>query len=264
MSRKELTLKVMSFNIRYGTANDGVHSWPFRRNAALSMLQNADCDLVGMQEVLEFQLAEITAALPHYRWIGVGREDGVSEGEFSAVLYDSRQIELVTWDYFWFSDTPSVVASTTWGNVCTRICTHASFMADGTVFDFYNLHIDHENSYSRSKSIELLCNQINSRPVALPVIVTGDFNDHEQSETIQAILATGFQDTFRTLHPDIDEQTTFHGWTDLILGDKIDYIFVKDGFVPIQAEILTDKPLGQFVSDHYPLVVELSIKPLMK
>ncbi len=259
MGHKELTLKVMSFNIRYGTANDGDHSWPFRRNAALSMLQDANCALVGLQEVLSFQLDEITDALPHYRWIGVGRDDGAKEGEYSAILYDCRQIDLVSWDYFWFSDTPSVVASSTWGNVCTRICTHASFMADGTVFDFYNLHIDHENSYSRIKSIELLCNQINSSPLSLPVIVTGDFNDHEQSETIQAMLSAGFQDSYRAVHPIGEEQTTFHGWTDLIYGDKIDYIFVRGGFVPIDSEILRSKPLGQFVSDHYPVVAEISI-----
>ena len=45
-------LRVMSFNIRYGTANDGANRWPNRRELVFGVLREHDCDVVGLQEAL--------------------------------------------------------------------------------------------------------------------------------------------------------------------------------------------------------------------
>ena len=37
-SKKVETLPVMSFNVRYGTANDGDHVWDNRKDAACAMI----------------------------------------------------------------------------------------------------------------------------------------------------------------------------------------------------------------------------------
>ena len=37
------------------------------------------------------------------RQIGVGRDDGISAGEFSAIFYNKNFIEVREWDTFWLS-----------------------------------------------------------------------------------------------------------------------------------------------------------------
>ena len=78
-------IDVMSFNIRYGTAKDGDNHWKFRKDQLLELLKSSAPDIIGLQEVLKFQLDEIMTTLPAYAMIGVSRE-GNFEDEFSAIL----------------------------------------------------------------------------------------------------------------------------------------------------------------------------------
>ena len=89
-------LKVMSFNIRYGTARDGDNAWELRRGALLETIDAFGADVLGVQEALHFQLDELVAAMPRYQRIGVGRTDGVEAGEYAAILIDRvfREIPL--------------------------------------------------------------------------------------------------------------------------------------------------------------------------
>ena len=74
------TVKVMSYNIRYGTADDGDHIWPNRREAAAAMINDQHPLVFGVQEALDFQLEYLQENCPGYKCVGVGREDGVSYG----------------------------------------------------------------------------------------------------------------------------------------------------------------------------------------
>ena len=47
---EDSTLKVISYNIRYGAADDGDNSWEFRRPASIAMLQEQDPEIFGLQE----------------------------------------------------------------------------------------------------------------------------------------------------------------------------------------------------------------------
>ncbi|MDR3688579.1 MAG: endonuclease/exonuclease/phosphatase family protein [Fimbriimonas sp.] len=251
MAEPHALLKVMTFNIRYGTAEDGPNSWAFRRDSALQLLRDSDCAVIGMQEVLAGQLNEILSELPYMRSIGVGRDDGAAEGEFNPILYDARMVELIDSETFWFSDTPQIPGSSTWGNINIRICTRGSFLFGGREFEIYNLHIDHEVELSRQKSIELLAQRVASSPLDRPVLVTGDFNAGEASEPVAMMHAAGFVDTYRSIYTDLAESATYHGWADLYDGEKIDYIFAMGEVEVIDAAIVRDKPFSRFPSDHY-------------
>jgi endonuclease/exonuclease/phosphatase family metal-dependent hydrolase len=71
-------LVVMSYNIRYGTANDGDNRWELRRPHMIALIKAHNPDILGVQEALHFQIDELLAALPNYRMVGVGRSDGRS------------------------------------------------------------------------------------------------------------------------------------------------------------------------------------------
>ena len=122
-AKESITLNIMSFNIRYGTANDGDDSWPNRDHLVFDVLKNHAPDIVGLQEALKFQIDEILENVPGYAMVGVGRDDGDTLGEYSAILYNPARFELKESGTFWLSETPDIIASTSWGNKITRICT---------------------------------------------------------------------------------------------------------------------------------------------
>jgi len=101
-------LRVMSFNIRYGSANDGENHWNNRREMVFDVFRNHRPDIVGLQEALNFQIAEIRKAVTKYGQIGVAREDGKTEGEYSALLYRLDRFDVDESGTFWFSNTPEV------------------------------------------------------------------------------------------------------------------------------------------------------------
>ena len=166
-------MTVMTFNIRYGTAKDGENEWSARREMLLDVIRNTNPDLLGLQEALDFQIDEITAAVPGYAVVGVGRDDGAEKGEYSAILFRRDRFHVAEAGTFWFSDTPQAVASKSWGNQITRICTWARFIdRDGRGLYHFNLHLDHQSQPSRERSTVLLRARIDTRTVPDPVIVT--------------------------------------------------------------------------------------------
>ncbi|HYC99793.1 MAG TPA: endonuclease/exonuclease/phosphatase family protein [Phycisphaerales bacterium] len=281
-------LSVMSFNIRYGTANDGEDRWEKRRGLVMDVIKAHDPDVIGLQEALRFQIDEIRAAMPGYAEVGVGRDDGKSKGEFSAVLYRAGRLSLAAPDAggtFWLSDTPEKVASRTWGNGITRVCTWARLReADGREFVVYNTHLDHQSEPSRRKSVELIASRIEKRDVRVPVILTGDFNTGEGSPSIRFVTGQaasaagggvdgwkGLVDTFRVIHPDERNVRTFHAFKGVgdttgkggpqgALTEKIDFVFVDTGWEVLDAAIDRTQRQGRYPSDHFPVVARVRMK----
>ena len=269
-----LEVSVMTFNIRYGTADDGANKWENRRELVFSVIRKCDADVIGLQEALGFQIDEICKAVPRYAKIGVGRDDGKTKGEHSAILYRSDRFEVEQGGTFWLSDTPEVPGSITWGNACTRICTWARFVEKktGRTFYHYNLHLDHVSQPAREKSMVLLSDRIRSRKQTDPFVVTGDFNADERNPAIlflkgktslpskeggRAENPIPIVDTFRVLHPDANDVGTFNDFKGTDTGGKIDYILTTSDVHVLDAQILHDNAEGRYPSDHFPVTARL-------
>ena len=269
-------LSVMSFNIRYGTANDGENHWEKRHEQVFGVMGQYDCDVVGLQEALRFQIDQIREALPQYGEIGVGRDDGKTKGEYSGILYRKNRLKVTDSGTFWLSDTPEVVGSTSWGNTITRICTWGRFVQrrTGKPFYIFNVHLDHRSQPSREKSAVLLAQRIRDREYNDPVIVTGDFNAGEKNPAIrylkgdfeQSAAEAGLRknpvplvDTFRVLHPEATEVGTFNSWRGERSGEKIDYVFALPGADILEAMIIFNTPGGRCPSDHFPVMARFSL-----
>jgi len=254
-------LTVMSFNIRYGTANDGDNHWLKRREQLFDLLREQQADVVGLQEALHGQIEEILQAVPGYDYVGVGRSDGRRAGEYAAILFKSSRLRVRRSDTFWLSDTPGVVKSTSWGNQIERICTWA-YVEDreGPSFYLYNVHLDHQSQPSREKSVALLLERIKARDPKAPAVVTGDFNAGEANPAAQAMLA-GFRDSFRVLHSDTTEAGTFNGFKlGQTGGEKIDFVFVEPGTEVLAAEIVRTSRDGRYPSDHFPVTARIRLR----
>jgi len=259
-------LTVMSFNIRYGTAKDGENAWPARRTMLFDVIREQDADLIGLQEALDDQITEIVTAVPGYAVVGVGRDDGGKAGEFSAILFKKDRFRIGDAGTFWFSDTPSVPASKSWGNNITRICTWARFVdRDGRGFWHFNVHLDHQSQPSRERSTTLLQQRVDARAFPKePVIVTGDFNVGESNPAILTLTrgqpSPMFLDTLRVLHPREQTVGTFNGFKfGATTGDKIDYVLVQPGAEVLASEIVRTGRDNRYPSDHFPVVARVRL-----
>lgn len=256
-------VRVLSFNIRYGTADDGVHRWPNRRSAVIGTIADHAPHLLGLQEALRFQLDEIGVALPRYREIGVGREDGRSAGEYSAILVDTARFTIVASGTFWLSDTPEVPGSMHWGNRITRITTWVR-LADRATDDtlrVYNAHWDHESQPSRERSAALMLARIRadgSRHDA--VVVMGDFNSDEANPAFRALLADArlsLRDSFRVRNPDARVVGTFNSFRGDSTGGKIDAVLVGPGWEVLETGIDRRRWADLWASDHFAVWAQL-------
>ncbi|HVJ20255.1 MAG TPA: endonuclease/exonuclease/phosphatase family protein [Polyangiaceae bacterium] len=258
-------LAIMTFNIRYGTADDGDNAWPLRKYLVFEIIRDKLPDSMGLQEALLFQLEELDAEFPEYDRVGVGRNDGVESGEFAAIMYKTEKLEVLDSGTFWFSDTPDEIGSIDWEASLPRICSWAHFQekATGRSYYHYNIHIDNASELARVNSVKLLMSRVVAREVTTdPVIVTGDFNTGEASVPIQFMKgATTIDDSenplplldsFRVVDPDETMVGTFSEFTGVSDGEKIDYIFT-DTLQAIEAEIIHDNDAGRYPSDHFPV-----------
>lgn len=259
-AQSEKELKVMTFNIRYGTANDGENSWQFRKDNVVQTIKDFNPDLLGLQEALQFQIDELLEQMPGYASIGVGRDDGKTEGEHSCIFYLKDRFVADSTSTFWFSETPNIVASKSWGNNITRICTWVRLYDKLSKKNFYlfNVHLDHESQPSREKSAKLLITKIKEKN--LPVILTGDFNCGDENPVVKTILESGLVDTYRKLHEKQANEGTFNSFKGETNSGKIDFIFATKDFQVKQSAIVRTSYEGKFPSDHFPVTAVLKLK----
>ena len=257
-------LTVMSFNIRYGTAKDGENAWPARRTMVFDVIRAQNADVIGLQEALDFQIDEIVAAAPAYASIGVGRDDAGARGEFSAILFRTSRFRVAEAGTFWFSDTPAVPASRSWGNNITRICSWARLIdRDGRGFYAYNVHLDHESQPSRERSTQLLRERVEARAFgADPVVITGDFNAGEKNPAVATLIGP-FVDTFRVVRPKELTAGTFTAFKfGSVDGEKIDYVLTQPRTEVLFAEIVRYSQGQRYPSDHFPVVARITFPEL--
>lgn len=253
---------VMSFNVRYGTAEDGGNAWEHRRGLLLATVAGQDPDLLGVQEALRFQLDALSDALPGHAVIGVGRDDGVSAGEHSALLVRRARFGIDTSGTFWLSDTPDVPGSMSWGNRITRICTWAVLRdrVTGSRLAVFNTHLDHESQSARERGAALIAERIARFGPELPVLVLGDFNAGEDNAALGRLRTAGFVDTYRAIDPDPAGDGTFGGFAGDSSGAKIDYILARGDWVVESADILRRRGGTRDPSDHFPVVARLKME----
>jgi endonuclease/exonuclease/phosphatase family metal-dependent hydrolase len=256
----------MTYNIRYDNPGDGANNWQYRKERAANAIRFYEVDILGTQEVLHNQLADLQQRLPDYGVIGVGREDGKEKGEYSALWYKKERFTLLDSGYFWLSETPEVVGSKGWDGACERIATWAKLkdtLSDRTYF-VLNTHLDHVGVTARRESVSLILRRVQELSGGLPVIVTGDFNAAPESDVIKHLTdpANPLHLTdARSIAPVVyGPSWSFHnfGKTPFERRRLIDYVFVRGGVEVLRYGILAETEGDAFLSDHTPVLVTVA------
>jgi len=273
-------MRVLTYNIRFANPADGINAWPRRRDRVASVLRFHALDLVGLQEPLHAQVVDLAHRLPAFAWVGVGRADGQTEGEFTPIFYRRDRFELLDHDTFWLSETPTVAGRKGWDARYIRIATWAQLRdrgSDATFFHF-NTHLDNIGATARKESAYLLLAQMNAIAGKQPVVLTGDFNAPPTAPAYRILTGQWWQQN-RPHYPPLDDARTLathahHGpiatlnssFTDPLIR-RVDYIFVRNVLQrrpPLrigvrQHGVLTDHWDGRYPSDHLPVLTELTL-----
>lgn len=265
---KDLNINVMSFNVRYDNPEDSLNNWQYRKDIVAQVIK--DADVVGTQEVLYNQLEDLKTRLPEYEALGVGREDGKTKGEYSALFYKKTRFDTVESGHFWLSETPDIAGSKGWDGACERMATWAKLEDKTTKQQLLviNTHLDHVGKVAREEGITLIIEQASKLANGLPVILTGDFNAEPNSDVIKHVLSDkntlkmNDSRSIATTQENKGGEYTFHGFGEVPVDKRefIDYIFVSENISVNKYSVLDEKLNGVYVSDHRPVVASITIK----
>ncbi|MBI2433958.1 MAG: endonuclease/exonuclease/phosphatase family protein [Candidatus Hydrogenedentes bacterium] len=263
--RSGYDLKLMTFNVRYGTADDGPDAWEHRRDLLVETIRNADPGILGTQECLEFQAEYIQQQLPEYRWIGMGRDTGAL-GEMTALFYKKSVLAPVEMGHFWLSEKPEEPGSVSWDSSLTRMVTWARFYhrREHTFFTVFNTHFDHKGVVAREESAKALAKRTKDFSTDDPVIVLGDFNSvAETSKPWDTLREAGFKDAWLEAKEKAGPETTWSGFgkePQQTGPHRIDWILTRGPIQVERAEIITINKAGRYPSDHFPVTAMLALK----
>lgn len=260
-------LRVMTFNIRYDNPADGEDGWANRKEKVASMIRFHGADVVGLQEALRNQVADLEAALPQFGWFGTGRS-AERDGEHCAVLYRRDRLEVLAGSTFWLSETPGVAGSQAWDAALPRIVTWGKLRdrRTGATFHLFNTHFDHRGEVARRESARLLLRKVAEigGPDG-PVVVTGDFNTTPDSEPYR-ILTTGdgthgalVDAMAASARPHHGPTSSWNAFKAIEPGRRIDFVLVRPPVGVVRHGILSDTFDGRFPSDHLPVLAEVTI-----
>lgn len=275
----QMTVKAMSFNIRYANYNnpelDGDNRWDYRKLAFGPMIDEQQPTVIGVQEARPIQLTYLETAWPDYKWLGVGRRnDNSANDEFVPVFYRSSEVEPasggrlnVDWGYFWLSDTPSIPGSAYEGSAQPRMATWVILRhkETGARFFFINTHIDVDGTDEQVpvKQVIVLKEQIDRLNVDnLPLILTGDFNKtlYAQPYIFGPLEEmTNVRDYLSRIDNgrNSDNSPTYQGFGSSS-GLIVDHIFCSV-FIPEKYAVIKKEYEGvKYISDHYPILGTLT------
>lgn len=260
---EEDQIRVMSYNLRYGWSDHD--EWIKRKDLIAAQILEYKPDSIGIQEGDSLWMSEdegLPAMLEGYDFVGVGRDDGATTGEYAAIFYLKDKYEVVESGNFWLSETPEK-PSIGWDAVTFRICSWVTLrdVEKGNIYTHYNTHLDHKGENARAKSASLIIEKVSK--LTTPSVITGDFNFFEHSDEYDMIVKSGTLKDSKYIAEDSMNHGTMNWFLpiNLQLLRPIDFCFITDESITVDtyrvdnSYRLDRKP----ISDHFPIIIDFRI-----
>lgn len=251
-------MRILSFNVLcYGKDEN---TYEKRIPRVVSIIREASPDSFGVQEAHIMWMNAISENLPEYAYVGVGREDGKEDGEFSAVFYKKDKFDVVDSGTFWLSETPEKPGKG-WDAVCSRVCTFAVLKCkdSGKEYVHINTHLDHVGVTARVEGVKMIKEKAASFN-GMPVVCTGDFNVQDGTDCYVEMVSANMKDA-RKLAPVYTDDYTFHGFKPDEIQGIIDFVFVDEATIKVDDfKVINKKVDGEFYSDHNAVYADISFK----
>ncbi len=247
-------LMIMSFNVRYGSASEdtGDKAWTNRREGCYAMINTLQPVLMGVQECQKTQRNDLMANCPDYLSVGRSR-DNTDNGEQMAIFYKPDSVAVEDWGTFWLTDTPDQVSKhpmaghyrcATWAKV--------RHLKTSTEFYYINTHLDLQGV--RGYEVGIILDFISRNCGSLPVVLTADWNDTEDSAIFDDLYNEALFQNARWTASVGDAYGTYNGFTNMNSSTRIDHVFYRGFSACTKFVTVRQKWEGyQFISDHFPV-----------
>jgi len=259
-------IRIASYNLLFQKSlpTEKSQRWTNRIVQVNHIFNDCKLDVIGSQEALTFQ---VNMLLRSGKFARLGTDlSGQSDepmNENEALFYRVSRLDVLDSGQFWFSETPDVVGSYSWGATYCRACTWGKFQekTSGVIFYVFNSHFHVDVEKAELKEAELLLAKVKEIAGDYPAICTGDLNSLPDSETVLSLLSDGtLSDSHDIAVESSGPEGTYSGFSSEIPTARLDYVLVKKGisvdWYRVVDEELTTKRYG---SDHLPVVVDVNI-----
>jgi len=251
---------VLTLNLRFGLADDGINNWAFRKQALSPLFQKYRNDFIGLQEVNNFQADFIKDILYGYNYIG--KRDPAPQFWQSNVIFYKNTWKCIYYEHFYLSltpHTPSRFRESRW----PRQCTLGIFEKNKLKLICVNTHFDFKVSV-QVESAKIIMGRLSRLPADIPVVVLGDFNALPSSPA--HMIFTGVNQTVsfkRSFLKNVFKKPfpcTHHKFTGNVEGDHIDWILYSGNILLEECRVIYGTINGFYPSDHFPVCAEFSWK----
>jgi endonuclease/exonuclease/phosphatase family metal-dependent hydrolase len=254
-------LRVMTYNIRLDLESDGINRWSNRRDQFIGQVALMHPAILGLQEVVPGQKADLERALQDYAFLGTPREEG---GESANLAFDRNVFRLQSSGTYWLSPTPSV-PSKGWDAAYSRVATWAHLVrkSDGKKLLALNTHLDNEGKQARLESARQITRWLAAnRGQNEAILMTGDFNTEPATPPLQELTSAklGLRDA-RTISqtPAVGPEGTWNDFAALPKeSSRIDFVLVDPKLAVERYGVLAwHGEGGRPASDHFPVIADI-------
>jgi endonuclease/exonuclease/phosphatase family metal-dependent hydrolase len=239
-----MELSIMTFNLRFGLADDGENGWGYREPLVARLLERHPADIIGFQEANHFQMEFLAVTLANHGFIGWHNKK--NERWQSNPIFHHSTWTCVDHRHRFLSETPETESRLP-GSQWPRQCVTGVFEKGGRQVVVANTHFDFDEAVQR-RSTELVLEFLKDYPAAVPHIITGDFNAQPGSAAYRRFDEAGFTEVL-----DGEPVTTHHGFSCRPTGSHIDWILFRGDLAKSESAVFTDSFDGRCPSDHYPV-----------
>ncbi|KAH6053288.1 hypothetical protein HBI54_029920 [Parastagonospora nodorum] len=276
-SHAALPIRLLTHNIRYATTDpfDGEKPWTDRKPLIINefkynTLYNAE-SFICLQEVLNNQITDIMNGLgPDWSYIGVGRDDGKTKGEYSPLIFRKAVWEVESWKTVWLNEDGSV-GKKGWDAGSVRIVTVGHFKHIASKKKVLGLctHFDNSGAVSRRESAKIVETLIKTESTrdgtAVPYFLGGDLNSETSDDAYQILNASNstVRDAKELAAWNYGDKYTFTGFDDEKV--VIDFVFLgprsRGNWEVKGYSVLPNRfDDGVYNSDHRAVVVDAVLK----
>ena len=259
--KSEEATRVMSFNVR--CKNDGEQTITNRSKVALEVIKQYAPDSFGVQECTPRWKRILALNLDgKYACVGAARDYYGPFTEYSSIYYLKDKYNCIDSGTFWLSETPEKRWTKSFDSACFRVASWALLedKETGLRYTHINTHLDHVLNTTREAQMKVLIECVNKVANGSPIVMTGDFNDFEDS-LVYAAARESFNDS-KFVAQTSDEGRTFtrYGTKKEDGPGAIDYIFISPEVEVDTYKIIRNTVQGIYQSDHYPIVADINLK----
>ena len=251
MDKHSAHLTVMTMNIRFGLANDGINKWNNRKALVEKILDQYPADFIGIQEANHFQAEFLTSVLPNHKFIGWYNKS--VETWQSNLLFYHQSWQCRKHSHYFLSHTPDRTSKLE-GAKWPRQCVIGLFKEGDRQLVAANTHFDFDIPV-QTESATLTIDFLSGFPEKLPVFITGDFNCNPGSPAYNIFKTHGFSDIFEG-----ENVTTFHAFEGRSTGEHLDWILYGKRLTPVSRHVIKDCFSNRYPSDHFPVIAKFEWK----